>query len=91
MTIYRENSFSEFVSIQTKGRHPGESRGPEHAEIPLWRYWIAALSFLMNNQPDEKISFNATHPAILSPLLAAISVDDGHRSAFGMLSRLQQG
>ena len=42
MIIYHENPFSEFVSIQTKDRHPGESRGPEHGEIPLWRNGIAA-------------------------------------------------
>jgi hypothetical protein len=34
MNIYRENPFSEFVSIQTKERHPGESRGPENIEMP---------------------------------------------------------
>jgi hypothetical protein len=34
MSIYRENPFSEFVSIQTKERHPGESRGPENIEMP---------------------------------------------------------
>jgi hypothetical protein len=44
MSIYRENPFSEFVSIQTKEPHPGESRGPEHVEIPLWRNWIAAFA-----------------------------------------------
>jgi hypothetical protein len=42
--IYRENPFSEIVLIQTKERHPGESRGPEHVEIPLWRNWIAAFA-----------------------------------------------
>jgi hypothetical protein len=42
--FYRENPFSEPVSIQTEDHHPGESRGPEHVEIPLWRNWIAAFA-----------------------------------------------
>jgi hypothetical protein len=25
-------------------RHPGESRGPEGVETPLWRNWIAAFA-----------------------------------------------
>jgi hypothetical protein len=44
MTIYREDPFSGFESTQPKERHPGESRGPEHVQIPLWRNWIAAFA-----------------------------------------------